>query len=87
MTDPDDTPEGFSFPRSGRLAKAPPPERKAGPADGPAATLDDDDPARKAAATVASAPVDPGHGRPAGAGNALAFHAWKKAPPKSTSSE
>lgn len=85
MVDDDDFPDGFSFIRSRRLTKAPPPDRSA-TVDTPAATLDPHDPARKAAAVVAAAPTDPGHGRPAGAGNALAFHAWKKPPPKSDTS-
>lgn len=79
MSDPDDVPEGFEFSRSRELAKAPPPERQS-PGDEPAATLES---ARKPALDVAAGPVAPAHGRPVGAGNALAFHHWKKAPPKS----
>jgi hypothetical protein len=76
VSDPDDVPEGFEFSRSRQLAKAPPPER---PGDEPAATLED---AKKPPVAVSAGPVAPAHGRPAGAGNALAFHNWKKTPPK-----
>jgi hypothetical protein len=89
VTSADDMPEGFSFPRSSQLLKAPP--RRRGPAvdvAAAAASLGDDDHLKKAQAVIApTAPADPGHGRPVGAGNALAFHAWKKAPPKSTSTD
>jgi hypothetical protein len=78
VSDPDDVPEGFEFSRSRQLAKAPPPERIS-PTDEPAATLEE---ARKPAVAVAAGPAAPSHGRPAGAGNALAFHHWKKTPPK-----
>ncbi len=83
MSAPDDVPEGFEFSRSRQLAKAPPPERIS-PTDEPAATLEE---AKKPAVAVAAGPAAPAHGRPPGAGNALAFHNWRKTPPKGDASE
>jgi hypothetical protein len=76
MNDPvdDDVPADFLFELPGALAKAPAPERPAAltPSAAEEAGL------QKAARAVAASPSHVGHGRPAGAGNALAFHAWRK---------
>ncbi len=72
--DDDDAPEGFLFELPGALAKAPaavPPVAVA-PSAAQEAEL------QKAARALSAAPSPAGHGRPAGAGNALAFHAWRK---------
>jgi hypothetical protein len=42
--------------------------------------VDADDAKKLQAVVTAETPADPSHGRPAGASNALAFHAWKKGP-------
>jgi hypothetical protein len=61
------------------LSKAPPPPRASSPSAVQEAEL------QRAARAVAVAPASVQHGRPTGAGNALAFHAWRKDPnaPKS----
>ena len=72
----DDTaaPEGYSRPVTRRMTKAPPPDNDV------AGAVDDGlEPATAKTTTVA--PPAPAHGRPKGAGNAVAFHEWKK-PPK-----
>lgn len=53
------------------MMKAPPPEA-------PIEASIDDEELKKAAKTLAAGAAAPAHGRPAGAGNALAFHGWKK---------
>jgi hypothetical protein len=82
----DDVPAGFSFPRSSQLHKAPPPRKFAAVADATDSVGVDDHDKKSQAVVAAAAPAAPGHGRPVGAGNALAFHAWKKAPPNPPSS-
>lgn len=78
MVDPDDdAPEGYSRPIRAKLAKAPPPEK----AEAKEAAVDDEALAKAAKQTTAAEPAAPDHGRPKGAGNALAFHEWKKKPP------
>jgi hypothetical protein len=75
MTSDDDTaaPEGYARPVTRRMTKAPPPDD----VDAVAAdTLE-----RTAAAAAPLPAAAPAHGRPKGAGNAVAFHEWKK-PPK-----
>ena len=76
MAEPGDPP-GFLFAPSPALAKAPPGVAPAPPAEVQDGVVDDE--ASRAAAAIASgAPVDPTHGKPVGAGNALAFHQWRK---------
>ena len=68
-------PEGYSRPVDKRLLKAPPADAPAAPAE---AAVDDEALKKAAKATTAAPPAAPDHGRPKGAGNALAFHNWKK---------
>jgi hypothetical protein len=80
MTDPvdDDAPEGFLFELPAELSKAAPPARPAAAA--PTAAQEAE--LAKAARVVAvPGPASVQHGRPAGAGNALAFHTWRQDPP------
>ncbi len=77
-SDHDALPAGFSFPRSSRLLKAPTQRKGAGVADATDSMGADDHEKKSQAVVAVPAPAAPGHGRPAGAGNALAFHAWKK---------
>jgi hypothetical protein len=77
MHDPvdDDVPAGFLFELPAELAKVAPatPRTAKAPNDADEAGL------QRAARVVAVAPpVSVEHGRPQGAGNALAFHAWRK---------
>jgi hypothetical protein len=52
---------------------------KAPPAEAPIEAAINDEELKKAAkVTDAGVAAAPAHGRPAGAGNALAFHGWKK---------
>ena len=74
IQDDDDAPEGFLFELPGALAKAP----AAAPPVAMTPSAAQEAELQKAARALSSAPSPAGHGRPAGAGNALAFHAWRK---------
>ncbi|MBM4280766.1 MAG: hypothetical protein FJ137_08400 [Deltaproteobacteria bacterium] len=80
MSDPvgDDAPEGFLFELPAELSKAAPPARPtaAAPTAAQEAEL-----AKAARVVAAAGPASVQHGRPAGAGNALAFHTWRQEPP------
>ncbi len=80
MSDKD--PAGFEFSPSSRLKKHGP-RSSAQASDTADDTIDGTD--RRSKAVISTDAPDVGHGRPAGAGNALAFHSWGKsgkAPPK-----
>jgi hypothetical protein len=73
----DDVPEGFLFELPSELSKAAPPPRAA--ANAPSAAQEAEL-AKAARVVAAAAPASVQHGRPAGAGNAMAFHTWRKDP-------
>lgn len=79
MTAPvdDDAPEGFLFELPSELSKAAPPPRPV--ANAPDAAQEAEL-AKAARAVAAPGPASVQHGRPKGAGNALAFHTWGKDP-------
>jgi hypothetical protein len=82
MSDPgDDTPEGFLFDLPPELAKAAP---SSAPTNvlpvAPPSAAQEAELLKAARAVAAPAPARPQHGRPAGAGNALAFHTWQRDP-------
>jgi hypothetical protein len=73
----DDAPEGFLFELPSELSKAAPPARSTAKAPDAAQEAEL---AKAARAVAAPGPASVQHGRPRGAGNALAFHTWGKDP-------